>query len=61
MNALEVFEQFKQLPQHEQGKVVEFIQESVSDRLQFARNEDALAAAKAVFDEHPELFRKLAQ
>jgi hypothetical protein len=61
MNALEVIEQFKRLPQNEQGKVVEFIQQDVSAKVRHADDEAAMAAARAVFGEHPELFRKLAQ
>ncbi|MBC2595406.1 hypothetical protein H5P28_14150 [Ruficoccus amylovorans] len=61
MNALEVIEQFKRLPQQEQGKVVEFIQQDVSAKVRHADDKAAMAAARAVFDEHPELFRKLAQ
>ena len=61
MNAMEVIEQFKRLPQDEQGKVVEFIQQDVSAKVRYADDEAAMAAAKAVFGEHPELFRKLAQ
>lgn len=61
MNAMEVIEQFKRLPQLEKAKVVEFIQQEDSTKVRYADDEDAMAAAKAVLGEHPELFRKLAQ
>ena len=61
MNAMEVIDQFKRLPQEEQGKVVEFIQQDRSAKVRYADDEAAMTAAKAVFGEHPELFRKLAQ
>jgi len=61
MNAVELIEQFKRLPQSEQGKVVEFIQRDASAKVRYADDKTALAAAKEVFEEHPELFRKLAQ
>lgn len=61
MNAREVIEQFKRLPEDEQGKVIEFIQQDTSVKMRYADNEAALEAAKTVFSEHPELFRRLAQ
>ena len=61
MNAMEVIDQFKRLPEDEQGKVVEFIRKNSSAKVRYADDDAALAAADAVFAEHPELFRKLAQ
>ena len=61
MNAMEVIDQFKRLPEDEQGKVVEFIRKDSSAKVRYADDEAAQAAAEAVFGEHPELFRKLAQ
>lgn len=58
---MEVIDQFKRLPENEQGKVVEFIRKDSSSKVRYADDEAAQAAAEAVFDEHPELFRKLAQ
>ena len=61
MDAMEVINQFKRLPREEQGKVVEFIQQDRSAKVRYADDKAAMTAARAVFDEHPELFRKLAQ
>ncbi|MDP0495409.1 MAG: hypothetical protein Q7Q73_04295 [Verrucomicrobiota bacterium JB024] len=61
MNAVEVIEQYKRLPRQEQGKVAEFIRQGLSDKVSYADDKRAQAAAETVFDEHPELFRKLAQ
>lgn len=61
MNAMEVIDQFKRLSREEQSKVVEFIQKDCSAKVRYAGDEAAMTAAKAVFGEHPELFRKLAQ
>ena len=61
MNAMEFIDQFKRLPENEQGKVVEFIRKDRSAKVRYADDESAKEAAEAVFDEHPELFRKLAQ
>ena len=61
MNAMEVIDQFKRLPEDEQGKVVEFIRKESSAKVRYAADDDARAAGEAVFSEHPELFRKLAQ
>lgn len=44
---------------HYTGKVVEFIQQDVSDKVRHTDDDTAAAAAKAVFEEHPDLFRKL--
>ena len=61
MNAMEVIDQFKRLPEEEQGKVVAFIRQDCSTKVRYADDNAAMTAARAVFDEHPELFRKLAQ
>lgn len=61
MNAMEVIDYFKRLPEDEQGKVVEFIRKDSSTKVRYADDEAAKAAGEAVFGEHPELFRKLAQ
>jgi hypothetical protein len=61
MNAMEVIDQFKRLPDNEQGKVVEFIRKDISAKVRYAEDDAAKAAGEAVFNEHPELFRKLAQ
>jgi len=46
-----------------EGKLDFFEDESISNQSQirYADNVSAINAAEAVFDEHPELFRKLAQ
>jgi len=61
VNAMEVIDQIKRLPEDEQGKVVEFIRKDSSAKVRYADDDAAQAAAEAVFSEHPELFRKLAQ
>lgn len=61
MNAVEVIDQFKRLPEDEQGKVLEFIRKDRSTKVRYAADDAAKAAGEAVFREHPELFRKLAQ
>jgi len=61
MNAMEVIDQFKRLPEDEQGKVVEFIRKDSSAKVRYADDEAAQTAVEAVFGEHPELFRKLAR
>ena len=61
MNAVEIIEQIKRLPQHERSKVAEFIQQDRSVQVRYADNKAAKAAADEVFAEHPELFRKLAR
>ena len=61
MDAMEVIDHFKRLPEEEQGKVVEFIRKDSSAKMRYADDEAAKAAGEAVFNEHPELFRKLAQ
>jgi len=58
VTALEIIEQIKQLPPVEKGKVAEFVR---ADTVRYAKDEDALRAAEAVFTEHPELFRQLAR
>ncbi|WPJ94409.1 hypothetical protein SH580_13295 [Coraliomargarita algicola] len=58
---MEVIDQFKRLPDSEQGKVVEFIRKENSAKVRYADDESAKAAGEAVFEEHPELFRKLAK
>ena len=61
MIAMEFIDQFKRLPKNEQGKIVEFIRKDSSAKVRYADDTAAKAAVEAVFDEHPELFRKLAQ
>ncbi|MCH2156380.1 MAG: hypothetical protein MK080_10300 [Opitutales bacterium] len=61
MNTMEVIDYFKRLPEDEQGKVVEFIRKDSSTKVRYADDDAAKAAGEAVFGEHPELFRKLAQ
>lgn len=61
MNAVEVIEQIKRLPQHERRKVADFIQQDRLAQIRYADNKAAKAAADEVFAEHPELFRKLAR
>lgn len=61
MNAMEVIDQFKRLPENEQGKVVEFIRKDSSSKVLYTNDKAAQAAAEAVFEEHPDLFRKLAE
>ena len=58
VNATEIIEQIRQLPPQEKGKVAEFVR---VDATRYAPDEDARRAAEAVFAEHPELFRQLAQ
>ena len=61
MNAMEVIDYFKRLPEDEKGKVVEFIRKDSSAKARYVDDDAAKAAGEAVFGEHPELFRKLAQ
>lgn len=61
MSATEVIDQFKRLPKSGQAKVVPLNQTESSDRLPYANDSVVEAAANAVFEEHPELFNKLAQ
>jgi len=58
---MEVIDQFKCLPEDEQGKVVEFIRKDSSAKARYADDAAAQAAAEAAISEHPELFRKLAE
>jgi hypothetical protein len=44
MNATEVIDQFKRLPEDEQGKVVEFIRKDSSTREHYADDDAAKAA-----------------
>lgn len=61
MNATDVIQQYKLLPEIEQAKVAEFIQSSATGTVRYANDESVLATAKQVFDQHPELFHRLAQ
>ncbi|MGK0456316.1 MAG: hypothetical protein ACJAUA_000614, partial [Zhongshania aliphaticivorans] len=47
MNAMEVINQFKRLPENEQGKVVEFIRKDNSSKVCYADDEAAQATAEA--------------
>ena len=53
MNALEIIEEIKRLPEDERGKVVEFMRKDRSSKVRYADDEAARAAAEAVFDEPP--------
>lgn len=61
MNAVEVIEQIKRLPEQERSKVVEYIQRDLSTKDCHVDDKAAKVAADEVFNEHPELFRKLAR
>ena len=64
MNAVEVIEQFKKLPQDEQAKVKEFVNGSLassSQSLEGGVDEEFKKIADHVFTKNAELFRKLAQ
>ncbi|MEQ9823046.1 MAG: hypothetical protein ABQ298_01540 [Puniceicoccaceae bacterium] len=61
MNTAKVIEEIKQLPLEEQGKVVDFLNEQAAQHVKFAEDAEVEAAAEAVFEEHAELFKKLAQ
>jgi len=61
MNAAEIIEEYKRLPDKEKGKVVEFIRQDNTAQVRYASDQEAKAASEEVFAEHPELFRKLAQ
>ena len=63
MSAVEVIEQFKQLPQDEQAKVATFVQQQTSAQPKVRYADDAtFQEAKAwAFNEHDELLRKLSQ
>jgi hypothetical protein len=64
VSAQEIIEQIKALPPTDRAKVLEFtrsLQESGVDAVRYVDQETLEKAAKKVFDEHEELFRKLAQ
>lgn len=61
MDAAQIIHEIQRLPTEEMGKVVEFVLQNNANNVRFAEDEKALEAADAVFGEHPELFRKLAQ
>jgi len=61
MDAVQIIEEYKRLPQAEKGKVVEFIRQDSATTVRYASDDAAKAASEEVFAEHPELFRKLAQ
>jgi hypothetical protein len=61
MNASEIIEEIKRLPEAEKGKVVEYIRQDSANQVRYASDNAAEAASEEVFAEHPELFRKLAQ
>lgn len=64
MSAVEVIEQFKQLPQEEQTKVKEFVNGSPVSPSQGSKrevDEEFKKIADHVFTKNAELFRKLAQ
>ena len=64
MSAVEVIEQFKQLPQDEQAKVKEFVNGSPASPSQSSKrevDEEFKKIADHVFTKNAELFHKLAQ
>ena len=64
MSAVEVIEQFKNLPQDEQAKVKEFVNDSSASSSQSPNREvgeEFKKIADHVFTKNAELFRKLAQ
>ena len=64
MSAVEVIEQFKNLPQDEQAKVKEFFNGSPESSSQSPKrevDEEFKKIADHVFTKNAELFRKLAQ
>lgn len=64
MSAQEVIEQIKVLPPDDRRKVIEFVNspDSATSVAEVAKpKRDMKALIKKVFDEHDELFRKLAQ
>jgi len=64
MSAQEIIEQIKALSPTDKAKVLEFtraLQESGPDSVRYVDKAMLEKAAKKVFDEHEELFRKLAQ
>lgn len=67
MNATEVIEEIKRLPQEERAKVIAFVASQQSESAEGrprVRHADAVTfekAAEKVFREHDELFRRLAQ
>lgn len=64
MSAQEIIEQIKALPPKDKAEVLEFtrtLQESGTDGVRYVDKETLQKVAKKVFDEHEELFRKLAQ
>jgi hypothetical protein len=63
MSAQEVIEQIKAMPPHERQAVVQFVQESEAKPAKPPEEErpNWRAIMTKIFDEHDELFRKLAQ
>jgi len=61
MNATDIIEQYKLLPENEQAKVAEFIESDAKAKVRYADNETALTAAKKIFEQQPDLFHRLAQ
>lgn len=64
VSAQEIIEQIKALPPKDKAEVLEFtrsLQDSGPDAVRYVDKESLKKAAKKVFDEHEELFRKLAQ
>ncbi len=66
MSAQEVIEQIKVLPPDDRRKVIDFVNDTeartaATDAEPVKPKRDMKAMIKKVFDEHDELFRKLAQ
>jgi hypothetical protein len=61
MNAVEIIEEIKRLPEEEQEKVIEFARQQQAGQVRYADDATFEAAADKVFKSHSELLHKLAQ
>lgn len=64
MSAQEIIEQIKALPPRDKAAVVEFtrtLDASPNGGVRYVDESEAERLSKKIFDEHEELFRKLAQ
>ncbi|WP_309385182.1 hypothetical protein [Cerasicoccus frondis] len=61
MNAAEIIDQFKHLPEDQQARVIEFFRHLNTEEVSLATDSETARIGEQVFAEHPELFRKLSQ
>jgi len=61
MNAVEIIEEIKRLPDEEQEKVIAFARQRQVGQIRYADDATFEAAADKVFKSHSDLLHKLAQ